>query len=263
MHQKAFDALGVHARYVPFDVQPAHLKTAFGGLVALGVAGVNVTLPHKTNVLDLLDDVDPMAKAIGAVNTIRFEEGWSCGWNTDAMGFTRALAEQNVRTSDHHVLVIGAGGAARAIVAGLLEEGARSICICARRLEQAEGLVNDFSSLAQNPLQAVSWLDLPKCVAQCSLIVQATSATLNTPTDANIFVKSLQLTQASKQTIVCDIVYKPRATVLLKEAAQIGLRTVDGLGMLLHQGALAFELWTNQKAPLEVMRATLNDLVKE
>jgi shikimate dehydrogenase len=207
-----------------------------------------------------LDDVTPEARAIGAVNTIVREIDRMVGHNTDAGGLMRSLDEADVELEHARAVVLGAGGAARAAVVGLASRGVRQIVVAARRVEQAEQLVSQVAAICGNSALEVSDLSresLSIHFREATLLVQSTSATLANSSDASDFAAQLALDALPGEAAVVDLVYKPRETTVLARAKERGLKTVDGLGMLLHQGALAFELWTHLPAPLEVMRQVL------
>jgi shikimate dehydrogenase len=260
MHDAAFAALGLDAVYVPFAVPPDKLARAIEAVATLDVAGVNVTLPHKSAIMPLLAQVEPVAQAIGAVNTVVRDGARLIGTNTDAEGLARALREAGVELSGARVVVLGAGGAARASVVGLAQAGAARIEVSARRADQAAALVAELA--AHTPGCALHAGDmgpaLRDALASASLLVQATSATLGESAGARAFSDALPLDALSRSAVVCDLVYKPLETTLLARARGLGLRGVDGLGMLLHQGALAFERWTGRPAPVAVMRKALS-----
>jgi shikimate dehydrogenase len=210
-------------------------------------------------VIGRLDEITPAARGIAAVNTIFRRGDALVGDNTDAEGLARALREAEVELQGADVVVLGAGGAARATVFGLAAAGAARICLAARRPDAARVLLGE---LAPHALRAkLSACDveseLPAAFAQCSLVIQATSATLGATDAARAFADALPYEALPASAVVCDLVYKPLQTAVLARAAARGLRTVDGLGMLLHQGALAFERWTGQTPPLGVMRKAL------
>ena len=250
IHTAALEATGIDAVYLPLAVPPAELASAVSGLRALGALGANVTLPHKERVMEHLDAIEPAALAIGAVNTIVREGDRLIGANTDGDGLARSLSEGGVSLEGARALVIGAGGAARASVRGLLDAGVRSITIAARRIEQASEIVAARDGLAAIALDDARALE--DAARSCDLLVQATSATLGDrdPT----FAASLPLAALPEHATVIDLVYSPRETAVLRAAAARGLRTVDGLGMLVWQAALAFERWHGVAAPIEVMR---------
>jgi shikimate dehydrogenase len=260
MHNRAFAELGIDAVYVPFTVAPDRLELAVRGFHALALRGVNVTLPHKTSIMPLLDRIEPDARAIGAVNTVFLEGNRLCGTNTDAAGLTRALSEAGAQLQGVHATVLGAGGAARACVVGLARGGARSVTVIARRKSQASALVEGLAAVAQPTLlEARDWhsAELHATFCRTDLLVQATSATLDGGSTAEEFVRGLPLSALPRHASVVDVVYSPLETTLLRAAGAYGYRTVDGLGMLLHQGALAFEIWTGRSAPIAAMRAAL------
>jgi shikimate dehydrogenase len=262
MHTRAFAALGIDAIYVPFAVTPARLRQAIEAIQPLDLRGVNITLPHKTHVIPLLDRVETDALAIGAVNTIYRAGDQLVGMNTDAPGLARSLVEAGLALDRMRVTIIGAGGAARASVVGLARAGAAHITIAARRESSAQELASELQ-------KAVGVATLHSCAlhpealhaafASSDLVVQATSATLDNGPHAADLTAALPLAALPKHAAVVDLVYKPRETHVLVAAQQLGLKTVDGLGMLLHQGAIAFEKWTGRSAPIEVMRAALNE----
>jgi shikimate dehydrogenase len=259
MQNAAFAALELDAVYVPYAIAPARLERAVEAVRALGIAGFNVTLPHKAAIMPFLTAIDPAARAIGAVNTVVRDGEQLFGANTDAEGLARALHEANVPLQDSEIVVLGAGGAARAAVVGLAHAGATQIAIAARRAPEAEALVAALASHAGAARLRASGFgaDLTDACKRCSLLIQATSATLGASAEARSFADNLPLAALPRSAVVCDLVYKPRQTALLERAQALGFRTVDGLGMLLHQGALAFERWTGRAAPLSVMRAAL------
>jgi len=259
MHNAAFAALGLDALYVPLAVPPARLPAAIAALRALDVAGANATLPHKAALLALLDEVEPAARVIGAVNTIVRDGARLIGANTDAEGLARSLQHASVVLAGARALVLGTGGAARAALVGLAGAGAERIWIAGRRPAHAQQLALELRAhCAPCALDACDLAALPPAaLAACDLLVQATSATLGDGVDAQAFAASIPLDALRAEAVVCDLVYKPLHTALMQRASTRGLRTVDGLGMLLHQGALAFERWTGQPAPLAVMRSAL------
>jgi shikimate dehydrogenase len=262
MHNRAFEALGLDAHYVSFAVPPERLADAVRGMRALGIRGVNVTLPHKSAIMPWLDTIDPVAREVGAVNTVIREGDQLRGTNTDAEGLTRALLEAGATLAGARVTVLGAGGAARASVVGLARAGAAKIHVAARQRERADALVNDLRSALGGVVLDSAGLastELERLFNETDLLVQATSATLGGSPDAQHFASGLPLVALPATAMVTDLVYKPLQTTLLRAAVARGLSTVDGLGMLLHQGALAFELWTGRNAPLAPMRDALRD----
>ena len=251
MHRAAFEATGIDAVYVPFEVPPARLPEAIAGVRALGIAGGNVTLPHKEAVLSLLDEVEDDARAIGAVNTIVRERERLVGTNTDAPGLVAALVEAGCDPRGRTCVVLGTGGAARAAVVGLARAGASAVRVWGRHEERAHRLVE---SVAATAAAASVTPDLRRAFDHADLVIQATSATLENSPTAESFAAALPWDALPPHAVVNDLVYEPRETTVLRAARTRGLRTVDGLAMLAHQGALAFSRWTGVDAPLPVMR---------
>lgn len=256
MHGAAMAHVGIEGVYLRFDVLPEDLASAIAGARALGIHGLNVTVPYKESVMACLDEVDDVARGIGAVNTIVRDGRRLVGTNTDAEGLARSLDEAGVPLGGARVVVVGGGGAARAAVVGLAKRGASRITVAARRPEQADDLVRSLGRMPCS-LDALAIDALGPALADTTLLVQSTSATLTGNPDASAFAAALPLERLPKGAAVVDLVYKPRETAVLARARALELVAVDGLGMLLHQGALAFERWTGRTAPVDVMRAAL------
>ena len=241
MHNSAFAALNLNCAYVPFPVED--VGAAMAGFRALGVRGVSVTIPHKQAVMAHLDVIDPVAEKIGAVNTLHIEGKTIKGLNTDWIGANRAL-ETHINLQGKKVLLLGAGGSARAIGFGLLEAGAK--VILASRTEKNGRELAEHIGCVWHPLDEVSNIE-----AQC--LVNATSVGMTPNTDQSLVPAST----LSRFSVVMDIVYAPLETKLLREAKEAGCQTVDGTAMLLYQGVAQFELWTGEKAPVDVMQQKL------
>ncbi|HJL17793.1 MAG TPA: shikimate dehydrogenase [Sandaracinaceae bacterium LLY-WYZ-13_1] len=255
IHSAAIEALGVDAVYVAWPVRPEALPAAIEGLRALGVHGANLTLPHKERAMALLDEVEPTARAIGAVNTIVRDGARLIGTNTDAAGLARSLADAGISLRGARALVIGAGGAARASVAGLAGAGAAEVVVAARRPARADALVRALEPIADGTaLHALDLRDAGEAAPRTDLLVQATSATLGEGPEAEALASGLPWDALPADAAVVDLVYAPLETTVLRAAAARGLRTVDGLGMLVHQAALALERWLGLKPPVEAMR---------
>lgn len=259
MHESAAQALGIPLRYERFEVPPEALTEAVRAKHAAGIDGYNLTVPHKVAIMSLLDEVTPAARAIGAVNTVVRRGDRYLGDNTDAPGLVRSLEEAGVQLIGADVVVLGAGGAARAAVVGLAQAGAKEIRVLSRRPEQGEALCRSLAEAAGCGLKAAPLGEAERHFGRASLLVQATSATLESNPGAQAFAESLPLEALPTGAAVVDMVYKPLQTTLLARAAARGLSTIDGLGMLLHQGGIAFEMWTGFEPPLDVMRSALRD----
>ncbi len=251
MHQAAFAACQLDYCYVAFPVTSAHLHNALNGLRSLGIRGVNVTIPHKVAVIPFLDSISQEATCIGAVNTIVFEQGSAHGYNTDGTGFMAALHEKTNCIQEKHVCLLGAGGSARAIAFQLLSEGCQSLAIMNRTLHKAEAL--KASLMTHFPKAAVQTMSYTKAGITASDIIINTTAVGMSPQDRSLIPKEW----LSSAHLCVDIIYKPQATCFLKAAMEAGAETLSGAGMLLWQGALAFEKWTGTKAPVSIMKQAL------
>jgi len=241
MHNAAFRHLGLNKVYVPFPALEA--GAAIDGFKALGVKGVSVTIPHKQAVMEHLDLIDPLAAKIGAVNTLVFEEGHVLGLNTDWLGANAAL-KQLTALAEKKVLLLGAGGSARAIGFGLLEAGA-SLTLASRTPATGQALARALDC-PWLPLPAID--DLP-----ADILINATSVGMADDCEQSPVAREA----LGQYGIVMDIVYAPLETKLLREAKEAGCRTINGLAMLLYQGVAQFERWTGHEAPVEVMRQQL------
>lgn len=266
MHNAAFDAAGLDYTYVPFPVEPGNLPAAVGAVRALGLAGVNVTIPHKKAVLPLLDDLSEEARLIGAVNTIVNRSGRLYGDNTDGRGFLRSLKERaGFDPAGKTALILGAGGAARAVAVQLALAGARNLLLANRSAERAAELAGFISGKTGVELEVVPWPEgeeevLPgEALRESDLVVQTTPLGMH-PHISKTVPLSFELFRPGQ--VACDLVYNPVETLFLRDAGRAGAVAVDGLGMLLYQGALAFELWTGKPAPVEVMRKALEEVLK-
>ncbi len=245
LHNSAFEALGLNNCYVPFRVLPEDLPYAVQAIRSLNLLGVNITVPHKENVLPLLDKIDREAAFIGAVNTITNEDGTLTGYNTDGRGFMSSLTEAGIDAEGKDITIIGAGGACRAI-SYYLSEKASKLSLYDIDKPRAEKLVKDLKEFNDN----IFLLDKIEVAGKSGIIINATPLGMK-PDDPSPVGPGL----IKSGTVVCDLVYKK--TRLLLEAEKKGAKTLDGSGMLLWQGILSFELWTGVKPPVEVMRRAL------
>ncbi|MBW2460706.1 MAG: shikimate dehydrogenase [Deltaproteobacteria bacterium] len=261
MHEAAFRALGVDATYERVQVRTGELEAFIAGAEAEGYQGLNVTLPHKSAVIALLSEITPSAARIGAVNTITVRGGALYGDNTDGEGLVRSLEEGGFGPRGARVVVLGAGGAARAAAVGLAEAGAAEVLVAARRSSAASKLAEALAADAPAPITGHGFDDLAAVFAGADLLVQATSATLarsDASSDVAVsFAEGLPWHALPPSATVTDLVYEPLETTVLRAARARGHRAIDGLGMLVHQGALAFEEWLGVTAPVEAMRSAL------
>jgi shikimate dehydrogenase len=262
MHNNAFKTLGLDYAYVPFKVKGLELKKAIEGVRGLNIRGLNVTIPHKVAVMQFLDRIDPLAEKIGAVNTIVNDHGILTGYNTDATGFLQTLHDKDIDPREKKVLLLGAGGAARAIGFILTEERAK-LTILNRKQELlwAEDLAHRLNHYYGADVNAgeLTNENLRKAIDGMAILVNATSLGMSpnnneTPVPADLLCANMT---------VFDIIYNPLPTRLLEEAKAAGARTIDGLEMLVWQGAIAFEKWTREKAPVDVMRQSAQSLLQK
>jgi len=254
MQGAALCALGIDMVYLAFRVTPGGLGSAVEGIRALGIRGVNVTIPHKERVMEFLDELDESARVLGAVNTIVNSNGVLKGYNTDVAGFINSLqSETGLAPKSRTAIVVGAGGAARAVVYGLAVSGyATRIIIANRTHGRAEALAEELSAVsAEAKISAVSLnsKEMEPLFKKTDLLVNATSLGMEGRGRLKLPLQAL-----NKQAVVSDVVYTPMETELLKNAGALGLATHHGLGMLVCQGAMSFKIWTGRKAPVEVMK---------
>lgn len=250
MQDAAFAAVGLRVRYRALDVPPEALAAAVAGLRQPDVIGANVTIPHKRSVMALLDALTPVARAVGAVNTITPHGDALEGHNTDVEGFLRALQELGVGIVGARVVVLGAGGAARAVVYALAGGGAR-VTLHNRGAERARTLAEDLASVGA--VRCIAAAALPAEVAACDLVVNATSVGMRGGA-AGAETSPLPDGVLPEHGAVMDLVYRPAETLLLRRAREAGRPTQNGVPMLVHQGAAAFSRWTGLLAPVEAMR---------
>lgn len=256
MQNAALQAAGIDGVYIPWRVKSAGLPAAFESLRGMdNFGGANVTLPHKEQAATLVDTLTREAASVGAVNTVVARDGRLLGANTDGQGFLRSLREEaDFLPRGKCAVVLGAGGAARAVSMSLAEAGAEEIVIVNRTVGRAQLLAEFVNRETRVPVIGLGCDDprMPAMVRDCTLLVNTTSVGLN-PSDSPPIDSSL----LRQGMLVYDLIYRPRETALLREAKARGCQVLGGLGMLLYQGALAFELWTGHKPSEDVMRQAL------
>jgi len=257
MHNAAFRTLGLNWVYVAFAVSPDKVGAAIEGIRALGIRGLNVTIPHKAAVVSHLDEISPTSRQLGVVNTISNADGYLHGDSTDGAGFIRALAEAGEGITDNRIVLVGAGGAARAVALAAAQEQPEELVIVNRtpqRAVEVAELVRVAGGLEAVRAIALDSPEVARAVGSADVIIDSTPVGMYPHTDAAPVISPQWLRPCQ---LVCDLTYNPRETVLLQAAHEAGARTLDGTGMLVHQGAIAFEQWTGQEAPVEVMRLAL------
>ncbi len=257
MHNAALAELGVDAVYVAFPVAVDGLETAIAGFNVIGVQGFSVTIPHKQAIVPLLAELTLEAQAVGAVNTVwRTERGWA-GTNTDVAGFVSPLKQQD--WSGKTALVLGNGGAARAVVAGCGQMGFAVVQVVGRSIQKLADFKKSWvDSPLKSSLTTHGWADLPTLLPEANLIVNTTPIGMHTTADQTPLTAD-QLDRVMDTAVVYDLIYSPRPTQLLTLAARRGLGTLDGLEMLVQQGAVALEIWLQRPVPVATMRQALVD----
>ncbi|MEM0359043.1 MAG: shikimate dehydrogenase [Candidatus Hadarchaeales archaeon] len=252
MHNAAFRHLGLDCVYVALRVPSSMLKEALLGVRAMGIGGLNVTFPHKTAILPLLDELDPSAEEVGAVNTVKNEGGKLKGFNTDGEGAVRFLRERLGSLKGRRVVLLGAGGAARALAFSLLKEGVE-LTLLNRTVSKAEGLASELRKKGGE----VKWgglerAELREALRSADVLINATPVGMDQRGGTLVTHELMH-----PELFVMDLVYHPPETELMKEAKRAGAKAENGLGMLLYQAALSFRIFTGKRAPLEVMRRAL------
>lgn len=258
IHNAAFKNIGLDYNYIAFDVDPKNIKEALISLKVLNIKGANITIPHKEKVIKYLDQIDPFAKKLGAVNTVVNVNGKLKGYNTDGEGFIRGLKEDsNVTVKNKNVLVIGTGGASRGIIASLISHNVKTIALTNRTEANAIKLKKEFEkkfSFTNFTIIPFKEKMINKLLPVFDVIVNTTSIGME---GEKVKALPLNLRYSKKSVIVSDIVYKPLATPFLKEAKKYKRKTNDGLSMLIHQGAIGFKLWTKKEADTKIMRSAV------
>ena len=261
MQNRAFQVAGLNYYYFPIEIDTTHLKDVLNAIRWMNFAGCNVTKPNKIEVLQYLDKVDPSALAIGAVNTVKNVDGQLTGYNTDGLGFAEFLElDQHVDIKNTNFFVLGCGGAGRAIVTVLADRGARRITVTDVSEIAASNLVDSATrhtggrvAIAQVGLGSE---DMTRSLAETDVVINATAVGMN-PYEAET---PLAVSLLDSKMLVCDIIYNPSKTRLMREAETVGCRTANGLGMVIYQGAAAFTIWTGRPAPIETMSSVIYDL---
>jgi shikimate dehydrogenase len=254
MHNAAFKAIGLNAVYVPFHIKAdskGALKTAVEAIRAMNMLGVNVTIPHKERVFKFLDEVDEHAIDIGAVNTIVNRDGRLFGYNTDGAGYLLSLRKDTgFKPTGKRVVIIGAGGAARSILYSILGLKPVSVVLANRTVKRADSLANEFARKFSVTVETTDLerAAMEKALSSADLVVNTTSIGMMGKGELGLPLKALP-----SKAVVSDIVYRPLKTGLIKDAEKRGLKIHTGLGMLVRQGAIGFELWTSKKAPVSIM----------
>lgn len=257
MQNAAFEEYKLNKIYIPIEVSAENLEAVIKGISKMNFGGFNITKPYKIKIMEYLDEIDEYAKLIGAVNTVTIKDGKLKGYNTDGTGFLKSFEENfSTEIQDKNVFILGSGGAARAIGMIVALNGAKKIYLCNRTLEKAKILSSEINKSTVNCSVAVpmSYNEMKVAIDDSHVLINCTSVGMlpdigETPIDKRLLHKDL---------IVCDSIYNPEKTQLMLAAESIGCRAANGAGMLIYQGAEAFELWTNKKAPVHTMAEAVN-----
>ena len=259
MQNAALARAGLDYAYIALPVPPESLEKAVAGLKSMGFCGWNVTIPHKTAIMSFLDELDDSAEIIGAVNTVVHRDGKLKGYNTDAAGFLRGLEQANIDLSGQQVIVLGAGGAARAVLWGLCKAKAKKIVLGVRNPAKAEALARRFRDLAETEIFGWEEPAFREEMKKAALLVNTTPLGMAPKTEE---MPPVDLSLLPETAAVYDIIYTPARTRLLREAERLGHLTVNGEYMLSGQGAEAFWLWTGRRPDENLMRETLRASLK-
>ncbi|MEH2029330.1 MAG: shikimate dehydrogenase [Nostoc sp.] len=261
MHNAAIAQLGLDYIYLPFPIEPQNLEVAIAGFVAVGVVGFSVTIPHKQAIIPLLSEITPLAKTIGAVNTVSRQNNQWVGTNTDIEGFIAPLQTTYKQDWSQKVAVIlGNGGAARAVVAGCTQLGFAQIHVVGRNMQKLEEFRNSCSnSSLADKFQVHQWEELPKLIPQANLLVNTTPIGMYPKVDESPLSVE-EIANLPTGAIAYDLIYIPKPTQFLQQAEKQGAIAIDGLEMLVQQGVAALKIWLQQETlPVEVMRQALQN----
>jgi len=254
MHNLAFSHMGLPYAYIAFDANESNLEEIVKAMRALNVVGFNVTMPNKQSIIPLLDEVSPEAEWIGAVNTVHNDNGRLIGYNTDGKGYVQSLIEASIEFKDRKVTILGAGGSCRAIAIQLAIEGVREIEIINRHVSKASDIKNIINKKIPSCLVYANELSdssLINSLRDSDILINTTSIGMEPNEDTSIIVDPRAF---RRDLVVSDIIYKPSRTKLLKMAEASGCRTINGFGMMIWQGALAFKIWTGYDMPTELVK---------
>ena len=262
IHNNAFEKLGLNYAYLSFEVNKDNLKEAVQSIKTLNMRGVNLSMPNKKEVIQYLDEISETAKLSQSVNTIVNDNGILKGYSTDGKGFFKSLEEEKIFVKDKNITILGTGGASIAIISQAVFEGIKNIFVFKRdkNWEEQKKILDNIASKTNSQIELFSLEDkniLKRKIEESDLLINATSVgmkeNISLIEDKNFFRKDL---------IVCDIIYNPAKTKLLQIAEKEGCKIINGIGMLLYQGALSFELWTNKKMPVDYIKEIMFDYFK-
>lgn len=259
IHNYSFGKNNINAKYLAMDVTKESLKKAVEGIRHLGIAGFNVTIPHKIDIIKHLDSLDEEAKLLGAVNTVKNENGKLIGYNTDGKGFTDVLKDKKIDVKNKSIAILGAGGASRAISIMLAKEGIGEIIIFNRTVKKAEAIIDEIKEKFPKVRGAYKDLEVDSFdFKDIDIVINCTSIGMY----PNLDEMPIDPKMLSENTIVCDIVYKPLETKLIKRAKEHGQTTVHGLNMLIYQGILSEEIWLDKSIDKDLVIEWFKDKIE-
>lgn len=256
MHNEALRDKNLNYVYLAFDVpSPENLKHVVNGAKSLGMGGFNITIPYKLDIIKYLDRIDNESELIGAVNTVKIENNTATGYNTDGLGARMSLEEELGKVENKNILIIGAGGASRAVAFELAKNN--DITIINRTVEKARILSEEISKKLN---KLINYGNLNIDIKEFDIIIHTTPIGMYPNVDVQPIINTDDINESM---VVMDLIYNPEETVLLKEAKKQGAKTINGLGMLVYQGAIAFEIWTGVKPDVEVMKRALREVLNQ
>jgi shikimate dehydrogenase len=258
MHNRAFEVLNLDFFYLPIEVGAADLADVIRGMIKMNFVGFNITMPHKIEIMKYLDEIEPIAAAIGAVNTVVIKDGRLKGYNTDGSGYFRSLQEETgIDAKGRNVFILGSGGACRALAFNAAFRGADRLYLCNRTVQKAKDLASEINEKVRACAIPLSMEQgaAKKALSETDILINTTSIGMYPETNAIPIEAGL----LEKRMTVSDIIYNPLKTRLLLEGEKAGCKTHSGLGMFLYQGGEAQEKWTGHKAPIEAMRELLKE----
>ena len=255
MHNEALKDKNLNYVYLAFDVSPENLKYVVDGAKSLGINGFNITIPYKVDIMKYLNKIDKEAELIGAVNTVKIENDIAIGYNTDGLGARMSLEEEIGKVENKNILIIGAGGASRAVAFELAKNN--NITIINRTVEKARALSEEISEKLN---KTINYNNLNIDIKEFDIIIHTTPIGMYPNVDVQPIINTKDINESM---VVMDLIYNPEETVLLKEAKKQGAKTINGLGMLVYQGAIAFEIWTGVKPDVKVMKRALKEALNQ
>lgn len=259
MHNKLFENYRTNSLYCAFHVENGNLNTALSGVKSLGIKGLNVTIPHKENIMKYLDNISDEAKAIGAVNTVKNVNGIMSGYNTDVYGFMKSLDENNIEYINKKIAILGFGGSAKAVVYGLVSAGIKELTIYVRSEKKARELSKNMEILNKIQYNIKSIKNCEMDLGEIDILINTTPLGMGTLKDKSPI--DFRKSNLKPELAVVDLIYNPMETILIKDARELGHKAINGLDMLIYQGLKSFEIWTNQTPEKSIVEKSIIDYI--